>query len=315
MITVRCPTCEAAYNLDPAKFPPQGRKLRCARCQTVWFAVPPEGAVAPAPVVDEVAVGTTAPEVGGETAPVAESVVEVAPVETPPVVAPETGDDSYVPPPIIERTPGVDSMTHMGGWRQWLRGGNLWRTGAILMILLGIVAGIGVVLMKMRPDTAPHEAEAAEEAARTLPVAKVVQPPEGVVLHRVRGEVTEIGGTEGGVALTVRGLLANTTDQSVVVPPMRLELLGEDGNVADMWPVSGVSGTLAAHAENAWTVSLSAPDMRAVKGWRVVFVEDVTAPPAAVETPAAEVSATEAQGDEAENGEHAPAEAGHGAAH
>jgi hypothetical protein len=69
-------------------------------------------------------------------------------------------------------------------------------------------------------------------------------------------------------------LLSNVTSESIIVPPLQLELLGDDGKVADLWPVSGVSGTLEPMAEQAWTVSLSAPTMADIKGWRVVFVKN-----------------------------------------
>ena len=41
MITVRCPACDATYQLDDAKLAAGGRKLKCARCKTVWVADAP----------------------------------------------------------------------------------------------------------------------------------------------------------------------------------------------------------------------------------------------------------------------------------
>lgn len=36
-----CPECQARYVVDPAKIPPHGRKVRCARCRHDWTHVPP----------------------------------------------------------------------------------------------------------------------------------------------------------------------------------------------------------------------------------------------------------------------------------
>ncbi len=35
-----CPSCATSYNLDLASLPPNGRKVRCVRCRTVWHARP-----------------------------------------------------------------------------------------------------------------------------------------------------------------------------------------------------------------------------------------------------------------------------------
>lgn len=197
---------------------------------------------------------------GGVTEPVGEDAHDAA-------LADGAADDM-----LLRRAPGLDAVVRVGGWRQWVRGSNSWRLGAVGLIGLGMLAGAWVVWGKLHPEAEIVVAKPVpvEEAKRVD--AEVIQPPKGVVLHRVHGDISELTGPEGGVALTVRGLLTNTSSNTVVVPALRLELLGNDGKVADLWPVSGVSGTLAPQAEQAWTVSLSAPDMRAIEGWRVVFI-------------------------------------------
>jgi predicted Zn finger-like uncharacterized protein len=37
-----CPHCTTSYAVDPANFPETGRRVRCARCQEVWLAMPQE---------------------------------------------------------------------------------------------------------------------------------------------------------------------------------------------------------------------------------------------------------------------------------
>jgi predicted Zn finger-like uncharacterized protein len=49
-----CPACTTRYQADEAKFPPQGRQVRCAKCSHVWHqpgpASAPEPEVQPEPV-------------------------------------------------------------------------------------------------------------------------------------------------------------------------------------------------------------------------------------------------------------------------
>lgn len=281
MITVRCPACDAAYQLDDAKLAAGGRKLKCARCQTVWLAeAPPAVAEAvadalPQPVIET---PTTPPTTPPETPAGPEPLTETAGDAAASLETAVAEEESFL------REYAVDEVMHVGGWRQWVRGGNAWRSGALGLILLGLITGVGVVTLKLLP--ASERQVAAEVPDVVLPQGRrTVQPPEGVVLHNVRDDISKVEGELGGVALTVRGLLANTTSRTLVAPPMRLELLGDDGKVADSLEVSGVGSDLAAGSEQAWTVSVTAPDMTRIRGWRVVFVEKV------MEAPAAAVSA------------------------
>lgn len=41
-----CPHCTTSYAVDPAKFGPGGRTVRCARCHETWLAAPEEMALA-----------------------------------------------------------------------------------------------------------------------------------------------------------------------------------------------------------------------------------------------------------------------------
>ncbi|RYG59677.1 MAG: hypothetical protein EON60_09695 [Alphaproteobacteria bacterium] len=275
MTTVRCPNCDATYHVDPAKLGGGGRKLKCAKCQTVWLAT--AEFVEEPPVVETVA----AADMPLSREPAVEALPEAAPEIAPELGA--DGDAAYSPDSedmLVQRNPGVDAVVKVGGWRQWVRGDNVWRSVAVGVVVLGLLAGAAVTWMKM--GAAPHtpeteHADAVAEDANTPQVAMladVVPPPEGIVLHRVRGDVSEVEGSNGNMALTVRGLLANSTSRTITVPPMRLELLGKDGNVADMWPVSGIAARMEGGAEEAWTVSLTAPDMTNIAGWRVVFVAE-----------------------------------------
>jgi predicted Zn finger-like uncharacterized protein len=36
-----CPACATRYQTDEAKFPPDGRQVRCAKCSHVWHQAAP----------------------------------------------------------------------------------------------------------------------------------------------------------------------------------------------------------------------------------------------------------------------------------
>ena len=65
MIQIVCPNCATSYDVRPAALGPEGRSVRCARCRTVWHAVPepefvmaraaPAAAVAPQTAEGDVA--------------------------------------------------------------------------------------------------------------------------------------------------------------------------------------------------------------------------------------------------------------------
>ena len=44
-----CPTCAARYRIDPAKLRPEGARLRCSRCETVFRVSPDAGEAAASP--------------------------------------------------------------------------------------------------------------------------------------------------------------------------------------------------------------------------------------------------------------------------
>lgn len=66
-----CPNCAASYNVAGAKLGPNGRSVRCVRCQTVWFA----SAAAEAPAVAAApakALAVAGPPAGSPGRPAAE---------------------------------------------------------------------------------------------------------------------------------------------------------------------------------------------------------------------------------------------------
>src|ERR1700689_2022085 len=71
-----CPTCATSYDVDLASLQPNGRKVRCVRCRTIWHAdsgraeklLAAAGAIAPDPGAPQNASGSFAEELVGDSA-------------------------------------------------------------------------------------------------------------------------------------------------------------------------------------------------------------------------------------------------------
>jgi predicted Zn finger-like uncharacterized protein len=81
-----CPNCKTSYQLADQAIGANGRSVRCARCQTLWHAVPP---AIPAPAVEEAAaVAAFRSELGAGPAATADSAVDMATAPPVPKAAP-----------------------------------------------------------------------------------------------------------------------------------------------------------------------------------------------------------------------------------
>ncbi len=83
-----CPTCAARYRIDPAKLRPEGARLRCSRCETVFRVSPDAGQAAASPAAVRAPAPPprrAAPAAPPRTAPAARP---MAPRVVPPAVQP-----------------------------------------------------------------------------------------------------------------------------------------------------------------------------------------------------------------------------------
>ena len=104
-----CPNCATSYEIDPAALGEAGRTVRCARCQTTWFA---GGAPEPqmASFVDDVITDAEARLAGEEQAMPPQPAGEAAlPAESAPPAADDFGEEAAQPIAALEAdTPSGD---------------------------------------------------------------------------------------------------------------------------------------------------------------------------------------------------------------
>jgi predicted Zn finger-like uncharacterized protein len=268
-ITVHCPSCNAAYKLDEAKIGPQGRKLKCAKCATIWVATLPEPPVE-APATPKAEADVETPAHAQALPPLIDD--PVFRDDALPELNEADGNDEPAQGEIPERL-AVPDLDKLAGWERkrvsrMFRGETLWMLVGGLVVVAGAMAAVGVYWNTL-PETpeASQPALAQKTAAQELKIGYGL-PPEGIVLKQVRGEVADVS---GDAVLNVSGVMTNLKAESVMVPALRLELVGHDDTVRDAWPIAQTSGTLVPRGQRSFSVSLTGPSLAVAKGWRVVF--------------------------------------------
>jgi predicted Zn finger-like uncharacterized protein len=193
-----CPECATRYQTDAAKFPPQGRNVRCAKCGHVWHQA------APQPEVEEEAISAVPP-------PAPEAPVYERP-ETPAASHYEqaqTGPFAPMVPPSDKPDvlPGIISRLGLAlGW----------------VAFIAVILVIGWAGMTYRQQIAAAWPQSASlYAGLGLPVNT-----RGIDIRNV---VDSLETEDGQPVLVITGDLVNLGDEPVTVPAkIRIGLSDEE---------------------------------------------------------------------------------------
>lgn len=248
LCTVACPQCGAGYQVPKAKLAEKPRKLKCAQCAYVWVASLPVEPAAPEP--------QTAPEPTVQPEAVQPEPEVIAEASTP-EPTPEPEEQNFGAPLAVE-------AVLKPAWQAYLVGDLKWLTLAFVLVAVGLGAAV-VSLLQSLPHSAPAE-EVEEPILNRTRALKPVKAPQGVVMHQVEAQAYQI---EQGTMLQLEGRIANTGQQTTVLPQLQAELLDDNGTVQDFWPVTLVTTTLPAQSEIPFTVSFTNPLGQA---WRLIWV-------------------------------------------
>jgi predicted Zn finger-like uncharacterized protein len=189
-----CPACATRYQVDEAKFPPQGRQVRCAKCGNNWHQPGPEPEIAPEPTPAEIA---AAPE----AAPAPVRIDPPQPVSRPRAVAPAAPK---------ERTPLLPMLGVALGW-----------IGLIAVVLL-----IGLSAVRYRQEITviwPQSASVYSRLgmkvdAQGIDFDKVDyhrESEDGQVVLAVTGQIVNHGARELPVPQTVRVTLSDASNHEL----------------------------------------------------------------------------------------------------
>lgn len=237
-----CPACQTRFQVDAAKFPPQGRNVRCARCGEVWHATP-EAEYEPeltAPEPPPAPRTTFAPD-----EPVREAYAQPDRRDPEPQES-DTYDEPAAPPPAKSGPPR-------------------WLIGAGWAALIGVVLLIGVIATVYRHQVV----EAWPQSASLYSKLGMKVAASGLKIGNTK---TSKDVRNGQVVLTVSGALTNVTGRELTVPQLRIGLVDGDKHELYHWTVAPDVMTLRPGQSIRFVTRLSNPPEEAVN-YQVEFAK------------------------------------------
>ncbi|PZO01074.1 MAG: hypothetical protein DCF30_08370 [Hyphomicrobiales bacterium] len=204
-----CPSCASRYELDVAKLGTEGRKVRCANCQTSWHVVPE--AFPDAPTAEE-----TQALLNAELEQAAAIEAQVS------ALAAEQGVESAEAPP-----PGG----RRGAGRSRQVSGKAKKTpvGAVRVATLSLVGLALLGVLVWQRDRAARSAPQLASVFETLGFPVNVR---GLKLSSIDSGLVEDG---SGRFLVVEGDVTNVTRGNAKVPPIEVAVKDAAGQTLYSW--------------------------------------------------------------------------------
>ena len=242
-----CPACQTRYQVDAAKFPPQGRNVRCARCSEVWHAMPD------AQNGSETEPDWMAPE------PALSSTSAFAPAE--PV------QEAYAQPERRDPEPqeSLGAYDEPAARASAKSGPPRWLLGAGWAALAGVVLLIGVIATVYRHQVV----EAWPQSASLYAKLGIKVAASGLKIGNTK---TSKDVRNGQLVLTVSGALTNVTDRELAVPQLRIGLVDSEKHELYHWTVAPDVMTLRPGQSTRFVTKLSNPPDEAVN-YQVEFAK------------------------------------------
>ena len=230
-----CPECATRYEIDAAKFPAAGRKVRCKKCSHVWFQ-PGEGGVVPE---------AAEPVVEHEPAPAAVAPsIEAADDDDGSVVRAYRG--KVAASDAIAAAPSRKNLAKHGGWPQTLAHVFGW------VALIGAILIIGWATMQYRKEIATSWPKSASLFARVGLAVNTRGLDFTDVEHKSQIE-------DGQPVLVISGKLVNGGAHPVTVPHLRVTLSDDARHAIYGWSFAAASNVAAPGQSVAFHTRLSTP--------------------------------------------------------
>lgn len=199
MMQITCPSCGSKYNVDPAKLGPQGRTVRCTSCGHSWLQRS-----------EEPAIESAAPQPAPEPArPIATPEPEVRAPAPAPVIKPRTA------PKLNPVLPPQPEQSRLLPW-------------ALVAVVIAAVLGGAWNFRNEAVGLYPP----LEKAYRAVGIP-VERTSSGLAIREVTSYETRF---QGERTLVVEGVIANTTREPRLLPPVRATIIGPQGALQE-WPV------------------------------------------------------------------------------
>jgi predicted Zn finger-like uncharacterized protein len=235
-----CPSCATRYAVDEAKFPPAGRKVRCAKCGHVWFQAGPASALDPgliAQIASAPAAGAPAPKTAPEPAP--------EPAHLPERVAEAAAEPSR---PLAAPTFGAVEMAHeRTGWGPPLAIAAGW------VVLIAVIGLIGLSAVRYR-----------QEISAIWPQSAGVYNSLGFGVNAKGIDIVNVDyhreSEDGQVVLAVTGRIINSGARELPVPQgVRVTLSDSANHELYHWSFAPAAQTLKPGQSVPFLTRLSSP--------------------------------------------------------
>lgn len=235
-----CPSCASAYELDAAKLGPAGRKVRCAKCQTLWHVDPvfPEP-----PSPDETQALLDAELQRGLPEEVPEPVA--AEPEEPP--APETVE----PPAPAAAAPPPPRRNRAAGRKPRKRTLPARAIALPAALAIGGLSLLGLMVWQREASVRllPQLAGLFEALGKPVNI-------RGLALSAVDGGLVE---DAQGRFLVVEGDVTNITRSEKPVPLIEVSVKDADGQTLYTWTTEPPRGSLEPAGQMRFRARLAAP--------------------------------------------------------
>lgn len=234
---ITCPECDTRYRADAAKFPPAGRKVKCAKCGHTWHqeAPPPEPVGEP----EEQIVSAPTPEPEPVAAKVEEAPRPSALVPDPQVEAPAHA-------PVITVTPSVDREAG----RSFLAG----RLG--LVVGWALLAGLLLIAVWATLTYRQEIATAWPQTASLYGALGKPVNPRGIEFTDVSYRPEK---QDGQAVLAITGKLVNNSQREQPVSQIRAALSDDTGHELYHWTFSSGITTLKPGKTAKFLTRISSP--------------------------------------------------------
>jgi predicted Zn finger-like uncharacterized protein len=234
-----CPACQTRYTVDAAKFPPQGRSVRCARCGEVWHAEPDVAEPAFEPPPPE-------PPRPDPREAYAEPVPRDPVLRDPVLRDPVLRDSGPQAPPVSVREPSPPFWQR----RPVLAAGWVGLVGVVLLI------GIAATAWRQQVVDAWPQSAAVYSKLGMKVAASGLKLDHTKFSNEMRGALP---------VLTVSGALTNVADRELPVPQIRIGLVDAEKREVYHWTVAPNVISLKPGQSTRFATELSNPPEGAIR--------------------------------------------------
>jgi predicted Zn finger-like uncharacterized protein len=254
-----CPKCETTYRLDRVSLGAEGRRVRCARCMTIWRASAndalPMPAAPPGPQVAEAAEAVGAAD-GSALAPAAPAAARVVIAEAPSLV-PAIEAQAHLPDAdagIVEPLgQDIETMAAQRERRQTMRKPRRgrWRLPRLSTVVVGLAASLAALIAGRTTVVRTFPQTASLFAAMHLPVNW-----RGLDFADVKSSEEF---DQGVPVLVVDGRIVNLTNRILDVPRLRIAVRNAAGHEVYAWTALAQSPILGPRDSLPFRTRLASP--------------------------------------------------------